>query len=193
MLTVWFVNTSCGCVAEALQPFRDRFKTWRINSQKKRDFAERKPLTGVRHPCTRVIWVIYKRNPRLPASLMWNKEIYRYQRKAVLSIQGQNCLSCWEICRKMQLCTFLCKNNTLFEYQWVFILFVFFLQTKRISCLMSEYEYACCSLLVEDYVAMQLLTTLEGLKSKHWQLQKDPGMSTFSWSLCAQIEFRLTL
>lgn len=60
------------------------------------------------------------------------------------------------------------------------------LPTKNISCLISWLVYACCSLSV-DYVAMQLLTALEGLKRKHWQLQKDPWMSKF-YDHCLQID-----
>lgn len=72
----------------------------------KQTLPKLEPVTSVRLLCISVIWVIYKHNPRLTASLMWNEEIYSYQRKTVFAIrdsEDKSSLSYCGTCEKATL------------------------------------------------------------------------------------------
>lgn len=51
------------------------------------DFVEFRLVTRVGRLCTNVIWVIYKHNPRLTASLLKKKKKTIHIRKAVLYLE----------------------------------------------------------------------------------------------------------
>lgn len=105
--------------------------------QKKIDFVQPKSLTNVRHTRTSVIWVIYKHNPRLTIPLMWNKEIYRNQKRAAaFSIRGlwRARYSYCGICERGSNAAYLNVKITLYEYQWIpFVSQTYFLYNELVS------------------------------------------------------------